>query len=271
MVHDAAGDPRVGVVGASYGGALAVMLGATDPRVDSVVGVVAWNDLAEAFFPQFAVVGPGAGEPTSEAVVDRAPEPGPVSYTHLDVYKRQAYAAVGTALDLLDAPGVDELTVDALLTAIDAGRRVVNRVAAAQTLAVVGVVGVVGVVARERVEQEARRTHPSPGLRSSADPKVRESDARAGAAALVAGPLGIAEGWARDRVEHATRLCGAARSVLTAQRAGVLDPYRVGIVLNELCDARDDVAKQVADRLVPELVAALVENPSCLLYTSRCV
>lgn len=77
VVHDATGDPRVGVVGASYGGALAVMLGATDPRVDSVVGVVAWNDLAEAFFPQFAVVGPGAGEPTSVAVVDRAPEPGP--------------------------------------------------------------------------------------------------------------------------------------------------------------------------------------------------
>jgi len=78
VLHDAAGDPRVGAVGASYGGALALMLGATDPRVDSVVGVVTWNDLAEAFFPQFAVVGPSAGQSASVAEVDRSPEPGPL-------------------------------------------------------------------------------------------------------------------------------------------------------------------------------------------------
>jgi len=72
---DAPGDPHVGVVGASYGGALAIMLGASDPRVDSVVGVVAWNDLAQAFFPQFAAGGPSV--PTSPARVDHSLEPGP--------------------------------------------------------------------------------------------------------------------------------------------------------------------------------------------------
>ena len=45
------GDPVVGVVGASYGGALALMLGATDPRIDSVVAGITWNDLAQALVP----------------------------------------------------------------------------------------------------------------------------------------------------------------------------------------------------------------------------
>lgn len=44
-------DPVVGVVGGSYGGALALMLGATDPRIDTVVAAITWNDLAEALVP----------------------------------------------------------------------------------------------------------------------------------------------------------------------------------------------------------------------------
>lgn len=46
------GEPVVGVVGASYGGALALMLGATDPRIDSVVAGITWNDLAQALDPE---------------------------------------------------------------------------------------------------------------------------------------------------------------------------------------------------------------------------
>ena len=52
---DAPGDPRAGVVGGSYGGALGLMLAGTDPRVDGVVSAITWNDLADAFFPQAAV------------------------------------------------------------------------------------------------------------------------------------------------------------------------------------------------------------------------
>ncbi|GIE49325.1 ABC transporter ATP-binding protein [Amorphoplanes nipponensis] len=51
---DAAGDPRVGVVGGSYGGALALLLAAQDPRVDAIVPLITWNDLGRAFFPQSA-------------------------------------------------------------------------------------------------------------------------------------------------------------------------------------------------------------------------
>ena len=48
---DAAGDPRVGVVGGSYGGALALLLAGTDPRVDAIVPLITWNDLARSFLP----------------------------------------------------------------------------------------------------------------------------------------------------------------------------------------------------------------------------
>ncbi|MBT0767628.1 alpha/beta fold hydrolase [Kineosporia sp. J2-2] len=51
---DRSGDPVVGVVGASYGGALALMLAGTDDRVDAIVPMITWNDLRQALFPQFA-------------------------------------------------------------------------------------------------------------------------------------------------------------------------------------------------------------------------
>ncbi|MEV7622045.1 alpha/beta fold hydrolase [Actinoplanes sp. NPDC089786] len=54
---DAAGDPRVGVVGGSYGGALALMLAGHDPRVDAIVPLITWNDLGRSFLPQSAGTG----------------------------------------------------------------------------------------------------------------------------------------------------------------------------------------------------------------------
>ncbi len=60
VVTDADGDPRVGLVGASYGGAVSLMTAATDPRVDTVVAAITWHDLAEAFFPQSVL---GSDEP----------------------------------------------------------------------------------------------------------------------------------------------------------------------------------------------------------------
>jgi ABC-2 type transport system ATP-binding protein len=51
---DASGDPRVGVVGGSYGGALALLLAGQDQRVDAIVPSITWNDLGTAFLPQSA-------------------------------------------------------------------------------------------------------------------------------------------------------------------------------------------------------------------------
>ncbi len=55
VLLDATGDPRVGVAGGSYGGALALLLAGTDPRVDAAVPAITWNDLGQALFPQSAV------------------------------------------------------------------------------------------------------------------------------------------------------------------------------------------------------------------------
>ncbi len=49
---DSAGDPRVGVAGASYGGALGLMLAGADRRVDAVVSGMTWHDLSRAFSRQ---------------------------------------------------------------------------------------------------------------------------------------------------------------------------------------------------------------------------
>jgi ABC-2 type transport system ATP-binding protein len=50
-VQRAADRPVVGVAGSSYGGALALMLGATDRRISAVAADITWNDLARSLFP----------------------------------------------------------------------------------------------------------------------------------------------------------------------------------------------------------------------------
>ncbi|GAA1743257.1 alpha/beta fold hydrolase [Nonomuraea bangladeshensis] len=62
---DAAGDPRVGIVGGSYGGAIALMTAAFDQRVDAIVPQITWADLADALFPNNAAraTSGGLGDP----------------------------------------------------------------------------------------------------------------------------------------------------------------------------------------------------------------
>jgi ABC-2 type transport system ATP-binding protein len=55
---DGPGDPRVGITGASYGGALALLAAAYDHRIDAVVPQTTWYNLATALFPN-AASGPG--------------------------------------------------------------------------------------------------------------------------------------------------------------------------------------------------------------------
>src|SRR6266508_2785831 len=49
IAQQAVGDPRVAAVGGSYGGALALLLAAYDRRVDAIVPMITWNDLANSF------------------------------------------------------------------------------------------------------------------------------------------------------------------------------------------------------------------------------
>jgi ABC-2 type transport system ATP-binding protein len=52
--RDAPGDPRVALVGVSYGGGSALIAAGLDARVDAVVAITAWHDLAEALAPNAA-------------------------------------------------------------------------------------------------------------------------------------------------------------------------------------------------------------------------
>ncbi|MFF8031017.1 alpha/beta fold hydrolase [Streptomyces sp. NPDC016626] len=48
---DEAGDPRVGMAGASYGGAVALLTAGYDDRVDAIAPAITYFDLADALFP----------------------------------------------------------------------------------------------------------------------------------------------------------------------------------------------------------------------------
>ena len=52
--QDGPGDPRVGVTGGSYGGALSLLLAGYDHRIDALAPVITWNDLGQALFPNAA-------------------------------------------------------------------------------------------------------------------------------------------------------------------------------------------------------------------------
>ncbi|TJZ74888.1 alpha/beta fold hydrolase [Rhodococcus oryzae] len=137
--RDSPGDPRIGVAGGSYGGALALMLGGLDSRIDAIAAAITWNDLGHALFPNFGTdeslppstpaaagyggpgvlkrgwagifFGAGAGAAPSEAGADASeprPEPGPCGRFALEFCREYAAAAVSgkpsqELLDLLRA------------------------------------------------------------------------------------------------------------------------------------------------------------------------
>ncbi|TDB81298.1 alpha/beta fold hydrolase, partial [Actinomadura sp. KC216] len=59
---DGPGDPRLGMAGGSYGGAIALMTAAYDRRVDAIAPMITWHSLADALFPDAAAgAGPSSG------------------------------------------------------------------------------------------------------------------------------------------------------------------------------------------------------------------
>ena len=48
---DGAGDPRMGMVGGSYGGGIQLVTAAIDHRVDAIVPTIAWNSLTGSLYP----------------------------------------------------------------------------------------------------------------------------------------------------------------------------------------------------------------------------
>ncbi|WP_229377738.1 CocE/NonD family hydrolase [Streptomyces sp. VRA16 Mangrove soil] len=54
VTTDKKGDPRVGMIGGSYGGAIQLATASVDHRVDALVPMITWNDLAYSLDPQNA-------------------------------------------------------------------------------------------------------------------------------------------------------------------------------------------------------------------------
>jgi ABC-2 type transport system ATP-binding protein len=78
VTKDGPDDPRVGVTGGSYGGALSLMLAGSDRRVDAIAPVITYNDLSQALVPNMAATAlaatntPAAGAFADNGVFKRA-------------------------------------------------------------------------------------------------------------------------------------------------------------------------------------------------------
>ncbi|MFM8620875.1 MAG: alpha/beta fold hydrolase [Candidatus Nanopelagicaceae bacterium] len=59
-VKNNTGDPVVGIMGSSYGGANALLTASQDSRIDAVIADITWNNLENALFPQSVI---GSKEP----------------------------------------------------------------------------------------------------------------------------------------------------------------------------------------------------------------
>jgi ABC-2 type transport system ATP-binding protein len=99
VLRDGPGDPRVGVAGGSYGGALALLGAAYDHRVDAIAPQITWNSLTAALFPS-QVGNPGSARTPAATPQER----------DAGVYKRLwagLFFGVGSAPSggLLDALG----------------------------------------------------------------------------------------------------------------------------------------------------------------------
>ncbi|WP_443058656.1 CocE/NonD family hydrolase [Streptomyces sp. NBC_00400] len=63
VAKDGPGDPRVGMIGGSYGGAVQLATAAVDHRVDALVPLITWNDLSYSLDPDNAGRTRGGGGP----------------------------------------------------------------------------------------------------------------------------------------------------------------------------------------------------------------
>jgi ABC-2 type transport system ATP-binding protein len=140
VVQDGDGDPRVGVAGASYGGALALLGAAYDERIDAIAPQITWNSLASALFPSQTGAEPG-GTPAA------TPQGGTGVYKRLwaGIFFGLGAAPSGDLLDVLggsgprdDAPVPDGVNVGDVTQALSCGRFSPEVCAAYQSAATTG-------------------------------------------------------------------------------------------------------------------------------------
>jgi predicted acyl esterase len=88
---DGPGDPRIGMIGGSYGGQIQYAVAGQDPRVDTIVPIITWNDLAYSLTPNNTDIAGGVTSAT----------PGVAKYQ---------WAALFTAVGITD--GIKDIQAD---------------------------------------------------------------------------------------------------------------------------------------------------------------
>ena len=68
VVKKVAGDPKVGMVGGSYGGGIQFAVASVDPRLDTIVPLVTWNDLTYSLDPNSTAQTTGVSSSTPGAI-----------------------------------------------------------------------------------------------------------------------------------------------------------------------------------------------------------
>ncbi|MEU6195268.1 CocE/NonD family hydrolase [Streptomyces sp. NPDC047061] len=109
---DKTGDPRVGMAGASYGGAISLLTAAYDHRVDAIAPSITYWNLADALFPNgvfkklwagiFFNTGGGCAKFESElcAMYDRVAESGKPDAAAVKLLEERSPSAVGSRIDV---------------------------------------------------------------------------------------------------------------------------------------------------------------------------
>ncbi|MGY1653556.1 alpha/beta fold hydrolase [Geodermatophilus sp. SYSU D01119] len=108
VLLDGDGDPRVGVAGASYGGALALLGAAYDDRVDAIAPQITWNSLTAALFPSQTGEADGAQPPTTPAATPQTEDTGVYKRLWAGLFFGVGSVPTGGLLDALGGGGAGD-------------------------------------------------------------------------------------------------------------------------------------------------------------------
>ncbi|MGY1732598.1 alpha/beta fold hydrolase [Geodermatophilus sp. SYSU D01045] len=104
VLLDGDGDPRVGVAGGSYGGALSLLGAAYDDRVDAIAPQITWNSLTAALFPSQT----GAADAQTPAATPQTADAGVYKRLWAGLFFGVGAAPTGGLLDALGGGGAAE-------------------------------------------------------------------------------------------------------------------------------------------------------------------
>jgi ABC-2 type transport system ATP-binding protein len=133
---DGPGDPRVGVAGGSYGGALALLGAAYDKRIDAIVPQITWNSLTAALFPSQA----GENDAATVAATPQSPGAGVYKRLWAGLFFGEGSAPAGGLLGALGGGGRGGAAPSAAIdpSTLTCGRFRADICAAYQTAAATG-------------------------------------------------------------------------------------------------------------------------------------